>query len=156
MSSSISSIEIMFSASDCALVTSLFQQALSSDDATFDKMLVIVGSGNNGKSYLMNAIEEAFPSKVQRGISSPTRLGVESKRIVCIEGNSAERQPTGAWIKETLATNPKTLYVLLCTQLPFNPEDAGLLSRLHVVVCNNKIADALKLSDIRKTIELFA
>jgi phage/plasmid-associated DNA primase len=150
--SNVSSLQVMFSQADCELVTSLFQRALTfseGGDSTFDKMLVMVGSGNNGKSYLMNALQEAFPSKVEQGVKNEV-VRVDSKRIVYIEDGCE-----ASWVKETLAANPNTLYVLLCNRLPFNPEDQGLFRRLQVVKCNDHIRDALKHSDIRKTIELF-
>ena len=156
-----SSLQVMFNSSDCATVTSMLHNALISEDSTFDKVLVIVGGGGNGKTFLMNALEEAFSSKVARGFEHKfIQDSTASNRLVWVECKG--ETPSGELahiVKDALASYPKTLFVLLCNKLPFNPQDAALFRRLQVVVCNDRvlfsdsIVEALQGSDINKSIE---
>jgi hypothetical protein len=150
------SMQIMFNDKDYTTVTSLFQSALTTN-CTFDKMLVIYGSGGNGKTFLMDALQKAFPSKMAHaplGIVCAMNGMNNNLRIIWIEAVVEDFKPS--FVKETLGQNNNILYVLLSnTKLPIHPEDQAVYHRLEIVECNKCISDALKQSDINKTIDMF-
>ena len=174
-------IEAMFNQENAVKFTNILRTALqqsSSSSTNLDpKLVILIGSGNNGKTYLMSHIEQAFPSKVMSlrshmVLPSSSIITIDdfeerdeliktlaSKRIVYMEldGN---RNIIGANLKELLSTRNTTQFILLCNQLPTingvelsKLQDAGVLRRIEVIECSETSASNVKASDIKKAIE---
>ena len=175
-------LEVMFDQENFTKVVSILKDALfgTSNSSKKPQMLIIQGSGGNGKTYFMNYLKQSFPSQIFQALSSvllpSTSIqslddfeqreamieSLKSKRIVWMQMNESKNIDSASF-KDLISTNNNTQFVMICNTLPtfggieinklVEVGDAGLFARITVAECSKTSVADVRTSDIKKAIE---
>ena len=158
------SLHIMFSETNAQVFVDRVKAALyptlsgaTETSTSFDlpQLMVIVGAGNNGKTFLMDQIHQQFASRVYRmpasfltSTDTTTEYNICSYNIAWIEHDDTNKLQLDI-VKHRLAQlQPHQLVVLLCNKMPFaNVQDSGMNKRCLIFECVNDSSNASSLRE---------
>jgi hypothetical protein len=160
------SIDIMFGSEQAQKFTDRVKAALYpatiSGSEYLPQLMIIVGAGGNGKTFLMDQIRQQFSSQV---CFMPTEFLTTTNdkiklnhNIACINQDEATLKLQPEILKERLSfLQPHQLVVFLCNQMPvFTPYlEPGMYKRCIILDCINNQNDvsALKASSLQPLLE---